>query len=59
MVYAIHNKNLKFYLERGIQVTIAHRGIKFSTGDYLKVAAFLLIVQLSGLIYLLVSVRST
>ena len=40
--YVIHSENLKFYLERGMILTKAHRGIKFSTGDYLKVVAVLL-----------------
>ena len=44
--YVLHSENLKFYLERGVKVTKVYRGIKFSTGDYLKVVAFLLFVQL-------------
>ena len=41
--YVIHSENLKFYLERGIKVTKVHRGIKFSTGNYLKVVALLVL----------------
>ena len=43
--YVIHSENLKFYLERGMKVTKVNRGIKFSTGDYLKVVAFFLLIQ--------------
>ena len=42
--YVIHSDNLKFYLERLMKVTKVHRGIKFSTGDYLKVVAVLLLL---------------
>ena len=34
--YVLHSKNLKFYVDRKMKVTKVHRGIKFSTGDYLK-----------------------
>ena len=42
--YVLHSENLKCYLERGMKVTKVHRGIKFSTGDYLKVIELLLLV---------------
>ena len=42
--YVRQSENLKFYLERGMKVRKVHRGIKFSTGDYLKVVALLLLV---------------
>ena len=41
--YVFHSENLKFYLERKMKVTKVHRGIKFSTGDYLKVVALKLL----------------
>ena len=44
--YVLNSEIIKFYLEQGMKVTKVHRGIKFSTGDYLKVVAFLLLVQL-------------
>ena len=43
--YVLHSENLKFYLKQEIKVTKVYRGIKFSTGDYLKVVAFSLTNQ--------------
>ena len=43
--YVLHSENLKFFLERGMKVTNVHRGIKFSTSDYLKVVAFMVLFQ--------------
>ena len=39
--YVLQRENFKFYLERGMKVTKFNSGIKFSTGNYLKVVAFL------------------
>ena len=43
--YVLHSENLNFYLEREMKVTKVHPGIMFSTGDYLEVVAFLLLVR--------------
>lgn len=42
--YVIYSESFKFYMERLMKLTEVHRGIKFSTGEYLTNVAFLLLI---------------